>query len=88
MFIADQSVPSNDQTKRGVKKNSPEACAATSLATLDKSLGNRNHHATEIYSRLGIDPVWRSVECATLAVPEAGGIRTVATLTKFSKEAA
>lgn len=46
-----------------------------SLAIIGKSLGPKTHQATATYVRLDLDPVCQSVESATAAMFEAGGIK-------------
>ena len=49
-----------------------QARQGASLTIIGKSLGHRSQQATQIYSRLDMDPVRASVESATAAMIEAG----------------
>lgn len=48
-----------------------QARQGTSLAIIGKSLGHKSQQATQIYSRLDLDPVRQSVERATAAIVQA-----------------
>ncbi len=54
-----------------------QAAMGTSLQIIGKSLGHRDHKATQIYSRLQLDPVRESVNQATSAMIEAGGVKLI-----------
>lgn len=45
-----------------------QARQGASLAVIGKSLGHKSHQATQIYSRLDLDPVRSSIESATTAM--------------------
>jgi hypothetical protein len=47
-----------------------------SLPIIGKSLGHKSQAATQVYARLDWDPVRLSVNRATQAMLEAGGIQT------------
>ncbi len=51
-----------------------QARTGASLAIIGKSLNHKSPQATSIYARLDLDPVRASVEKATKAMLEAGGI--------------
>lgn len=51
-----------------------QAAAGASLAIVGKSLGHRDHKATEVYARLQLDPVRASVEAAAKAMRKAAGL--------------
>jgi len=51
-----------------------QAAAGTSLAVIGKSLGHRDHKATQVYARLQLDPVRASVNAAVEGMLEAGGL--------------
>jgi len=46
-----------------------------SLVTIGKGLNHKNPSTTEIYARLDLEPVRQSVNAATAAMMEAGGIK-------------
>jgi len=52
-----------------------QAAAGTSLPIIGKSLGHRDAKATQVYARLQLDPVRQSVEQATAAMVQAGGLQ-------------
>lgn len=52
-----------------------QAITGSSLAIIGKSLGHKSADATMIYARLHIDPVRASMERATAAMFEAGGLK-------------
>ncbi len=51
-----------------------QAAAGASLPVIGKSLGHRDHKATQVYARLQLDPVRESVNQATAAMLAAGGL--------------
>ena len=51
-----------------------QANTGASLHVIGKSLGHKSLAATQVYARLGIEPVRESVDKATAAMLEAGGI--------------
>lgn len=51
-----------------------QAIAGASLLVIGKSLGHKSARATEIYSRLHIDPIRESMEKATAMMMKAGGL--------------
>ena len=50
-----------------------QAAMGTSLQIVGKSLGHRDMKATQVYARLQLDPVRKSVEAATSAMLKVGG---------------
>lgn len=52
-----------------------QARTGASLAIIGKSLGHKTAQATQIYARLDLDPVRASVNSATAAMMEAGGMK-------------
>ncbi|MEF8759169.1 MAG: site-specific integrase [Candidatus Accumulibacter sp. UW25] len=52
-----------------------QAKTGASLAIIGKSLNHKSQQATAIYARLDLDPVRASVNTATAAMMEAGGMR-------------
>ncbi len=52
-----------------------QALSGSSLQVIGKSLGHKQVATTEIYARLTLDPVRKSVERATTAMYEAGKVR-------------
>lgn len=52
-----------------------QARCGASLAIIGKSLGHKTAQATAIYARLDLDPVRQSVNSATAAMMEAGGMK-------------
>ena len=52
-----------------------QAAMGASLQIIGKSLGHRDQKATQVYSRLQLDPVRQSVEGAVAAMVEAGGLQ-------------
>jgi integrase len=64
-----------------------QARQGASLAIIGKSLGHRTHQATAIYARLDLDPVRQSVESATAAMFEAGGIKESAQIIPIRRKA-
>ena len=55
-----------------------QAKTGASLTIIGKSLNHKTHQATSIYARLDLDPVRQSVNTATQAMLEAGGIKKAA----------
>jgi integrase len=55
-----------------------QARTGASLAIIGKSLNHKSQQATAIYARLDLDPVRASVNTATAAMLEAGGMKAVA----------
>ena len=51
-----------------------QATAGTSLVIIGKSLGHRDHKATQVYARLQLDPVRKSVENAIGDMRRAAGL--------------
>lgn len=58
-----------------------QAATGASLVIIGKSLGHRSMQATEIYSRLNLDPVRDSMQTATRAMFAAGGLLPKAEVT-------
>ena len=54
-----------------------QAAGGASLPVIGASLGHRDARATQVYARLTLDPVRKSVERATAAMYEAGGVLDV-----------
>lgn len=52
-----------------------QARTGASLPIIGKSLNHKTHQATSIYARLDLDPVRQSVNTATAAMMEAGGLK-------------
>ncbi len=52
-----------------------QALSGSSLQVIGKSLGHKRTATTEIYAKLTLDPIRQSVERATVAMYEAGGVR-------------
>lgn len=57
-----------------------QAKTGASLSIIGKSLNQKSHQATAIYARLDLDPIRASVEKATSAMLDAGGIKDVTPL--------
>lgn len=55
-----------------------QARTGASLPIIGKSLNHETHQATSIYARLDLDPVRQSVNTATAAMMEAGGMKVKA----------
>jgi len=55
-----------------------QAKTGASLVTIGKSLNHKNPSTTAIYARLDLDPVRESVNTATSAMMEAGGLKKTA----------
>ncbi|TLD47272.1 MAG: Prophage integrase IntA [Accumulibacter sp.] len=62
-----------------------QARTGASLAIIGKSLNHKSHQATAIYARLDLDPVRQSVNTATAAMLEAGGMKEVAEVVRLPK---
>lgn len=62
-----------------------QAKTGASMAIIGKSLNHKSHQATAIYARLDLDPVRQSVETATQAMLEAGGVKQPAEVVKLPK---
>jgi len=62
-----------------------QAKQGASLAIIGKSLNHKSQQTTAIYARLDLDPVRASVNSATAAMMEAGGLKKPAKVVKFSK---
>jgi integrase len=52
-----------------------QARTGASMVIIGKSLGHKSHQATAVYARLDLDPVRQSMETATSAMLEAGGLK-------------
>jgi integrase len=61
-----------------------QAITGASLPIIGKSLGHKSPDATIIYARLSLDPVRQSVNAATAAMMEAGGMSTTAQVVPLS----
>jgi integrase len=55
-----------------------QAKTGASLTIIGKSLNHKTHQATQIYARLDLDPVRKSVNTATAAMLEAAGLKPLA----------
>lgn len=62
-----------------------QAKTGASLAIIGKSLNHKSQHATAIYARLDLDPVRASVNTATAAMMEAGGMKEAAEVVQLRK---
>ena len=62
-----------------------QAIGGASLAVIGKSLGHKSADATMIYARLTMDPVRASVNSATAAMLEAGGVKKTAEVKPMKK---
>lgn len=60
-----------------------QARTGASLAIIGKSLNHKSQQATAIYARLDLDPVRQSVNTATAAMLEAGGLKDGADVVKL-----
>jgi integrase len=60
-----------------------QAKTGASLVIIGKSLNHKSLSATAIYARLDLDPVRQSVNTATAAMMEAGGLNPVADVKPF-----
>lgn len=65
-----------------------QAKTGASLAIIGKSLNHKSQQATMIYARLDLDPVRQSVNTATSAMMEAGGLKPVAEVVPLKKRSA
>lgn len=64
-----------------------QAKTGASLAIIGKSLNHKSQQATAIYARLDLDPVRASVNTATAAMLEAGGLKSGADVVQIKKNA-
>lgn len=64
-----------------------QAATGASLVIIGKSLGHKSMQATEIYSRLNLDPVRDSMQTATRAMLAAGGLIKTAEVVPLKKSA-
>ncbi len=62
-----------------------QARTGASMAIIGKSLNHKSQQATAIYARLDLDPVRASVNTATAAMMEAGGMKEVAEVMQLPK---
>ncbi len=62
-----------------------QARTGASLAIIGKSLNHKSQQATAIYARLDLDPVRSSVNTATAAMMEAGGMKAAAEVVTMPK---
>ncbi|MCC2866319.1 MAG: tyrosine-type recombinase/integrase [Candidatus Accumulibacter phosphatis] len=65
-----------------------QARTGASLAIIGKSLNHKSQQATAIYARLDLDPVRASVNTATAAMLEAGGMKSAAEVLPLAKRGA
>lgn len=65
-----------------------QARQGASLAIIGKSLGHKSQQATAIYARLDLDPVRQSVNAATSAMLEAGGMKDGGAVIQFRRKRA
>jgi integrase len=65
-----------------------QARTGASLAIIGKSLNHKSQQATAIYARLDLDPVRASVNTATAAMMEAGGMKESAEVVSMPKRGA
>ena len=63
-----------------------QARTGASLIVIGKSLNHKSQATTQIYSRLDLDPVRKSVETATSAILEAAGVKKTAKVTMSKKK--
>ena len=63
-----------------------QARTGASLAIIGKSLNHKSPQATAIYARLDLDPVRQSVNTATSAMLEAGGLKDAADVVTLPKK--
>lgn len=61
-----------------------QAKTGASLAIIGKSLNHKSQQATAIYARLDLDPVRQSVNTATAAMLEAGGLKPAAEIKQIN----
>lgn len=64
-----------------------QAKTGASLAIIGKSLNHKSHQSTQIYARLDLDPVRQSINTATSAMMEAGGVKEKAEVVPLKKRA-
>jgi integrase len=62
-----------------------QAKTGASLVIIGKSLNHKSPSATAIYARLDLDPVRQSVNTATAAMLEAGGLKKPAEIKPLKK---
>jgi phosphoribosylformimino-5-aminoimidazole carboxamide ribonucleotide (ProFAR) isomerase len=62
-----------------------QAKTGASLVIIGKSLNHKSPSATAIYARLDLDPVRQSVNTATAAMMEAGGLKKPAEIKPLKK---
>ena len=62
-----------------------QAKQGASLAIIGKSLNHKSQQTTAIYARLDLDPVRASVNAATAAMMEAGGMKKSAEVVRLNK---
>lgn len=62
-----------------------QARGGASMVIIGKSLGHKSQQATAVYARLDIDPVRQSMESATSAMWEAGGMKAGADVMQISQ---
>ena len=65
-----------------------QAKTGASLAIIGKSLNHKNQQTTAIYARLDLDPVRQSMETATSAMLEAGGMKQPAEVVAIKRKSA
>jgi len=65
-----------------------QARTGASLAIIGKSLNHKSTQATAIYARLDLDPVRASVNTATAAMLDAGGMKDAAKVVQLPKRGA
>jgi integrase len=65
-----------------------QARTGASMAIIGKSLNHKSQQATAIYARLDLDPVRASVNTATAAMMEAGGMKEAAEVVQLPKRGA
>ena len=63
-----------------------QARTGASLAIIGKSLNHKSQQATAIYARLDLDPVRQSVNTATAAMLQAGGLKSSAEVVQLAKQ--
>ncbi len=63
-----------------------QARTGASLAIIGKSLNHKSQQATAIYARLDLDPVRQSVNTATAAMLQAGGLKSSAEVVQLPKQ--
>jgi integrase len=65
-----------------------QARQGASMAIIGKSLNHKSQQTTAIHARLDLDPVRQSVNSATAAMLEAGGVKLGAEILPFSRKRA